>query len=47
MMKKMHFFASLKAAKNISNAFEQNSKFHQADLKILDLPSDFSQRFQR
>lgn len=45
-MKKRTFLEQIRAAQNMSIAFEQNRKFATKDLEALGLPSDFSNRFK-
>lgn len=46
-MKKLNIFNRLRAAQNMSYAFDQKTKFTQGDLKTLGLPEEFSSRFHK
>lgn len=46
-MRQLNFFSQIRAAQNMTNAFEQNRKFSQKDLETLGLPTKFANRFQK
>lgn len=46
-MRQLNFFNQIRAAQNMTNAFEQNRKFSQKDLETLGLPTKFANRFQK
>lgn len=46
-MKKKSFLEQIRAAQNMSIAFDHNKKFAAKDLDALGLPADFSNRFKK
>ena len=46
-MKKVNFFARIRAAQNLSYDFDRNVKLKQKDLNALGLDEDLSKRLQK
>ncbi|MEP2945098.1 MAG: hypothetical protein ABJN11_05460 [Lentilitoribacter sp.] len=46
-MRQLNFFSQIRAAQNMTNAFERNRKFSSKDLETLGLPSKLADRFQK
>ena len=47
IMRQLNFLSQIRAAQNMTNAFERNRKFSQKDLDVLGLPAKLSDRFQK
>ncbi|MBO6919639.1 MAG: hypothetical protein JJ858_14505 [Rhizobiaceae bacterium] len=46
-MRQLNFLSQIRAAQNMTNAFERNKKFSHRDLDVLGLPAKLSDRFQK
>ena len=46
-MRQLNFLSQIRAAQNMTNAFERNRKFSQKDLDVLGLLAKLSDRFQK